>query len=63
MLVQPLVRELRSHMPHGQNIKQKQYCNKFNKNFKNDPHPQNNLKKETNKKHTQKKQKQKQNLI
>ena len=36
-----LVRELRTHMPHGQqpqNIKQKQYCNKFNKDFKNDLH-------------------------
>ena len=32
--VQSLVGELRSHMPWGQknqNIKQKQYCNKFNK--------------------------------
>ena len=33
-----LVRELTSHMPHVQknwsNIKQKQYCNKFNKEFK-----------------------------
>ena len=38
--VQPLVGELRSHMPHQkkQNIKQKQYCNKFNKDFKNGPH-------------------------
>ena len=27
-------------MPHGQkNQKQKQYCNKFNENLKNDPHP------------------------
>ena len=35
--VRPLVRELRSHMLHGQNNKktQQQYCNKFNKNFKN----------------------------
>ena len=36
-----LVRELRSHMPRSQkteNIKQKQYCNKFNKEFKNGPH-------------------------
>ena len=36
-----LVSKLRSHMPHGQksqNIKQKQYCNKFNKDFKNGPH-------------------------
>ena len=34
--VRSLVRELRSHMPHGkkQNAKQKQYCNKFNKDFK-----------------------------
>ena len=35
--VQSPVRELRSHMPHGQklqNIKQKQYCNKFNKDIK-----------------------------
>ena len=34
--VQTLVRELRSHMPHdqkNQNIKQKQYCNKFYKDF------------------------------
>ena len=32
--VQSLVEELRSHVPHSQktkNIKQKQYCNKFNK--------------------------------
>ena len=32
-----LVRELKSHMPRGQknqNIKQKWYCNKLNKNFK-----------------------------
>ena len=35
--VQSLVWELRSHRPHGQknqNIKQEQYCNKFNKDFK-----------------------------
>ena len=25
--------------PENQNIKQKQYCNKFNKDFKNGPHP------------------------
>ena len=25
-------------MPKNQNIKQKQYCNKFNKDFKNSPH-------------------------
>ena len=24
--------------PKNQNIKQRQYCNKFNKDFKNDPH-------------------------
>ena len=35
--VQSLVGELRVHMPHGknQNIQQKQYCDKFNKDFKN----------------------------
>ena len=36
-----LVGELKSHMPCGQknqNIKQKQYCNKFSKDFKNGPH-------------------------
>ena len=27
--------------PKSQNIKQKQYCNKFNKDFKNSPHPKN----------------------
>ena len=35
--VQSLIGELRSHMPCGQknqNIKQKQYCNKFNKDLK-----------------------------
>ena len=36
--VQPLARELRSHMPHSQgnqtDVKQKQYCNKFKKDFK-----------------------------
>ena len=34
--VQSLVKELRSYMPHGQKtqtIKQKQYCNKFSKDF------------------------------
>ena len=39
--IQSLVRKLRSHMPRGQknNIKQKQCCNnKFNKDFKYDPH-------------------------
>ena len=24
--------------PKGQNVKQRQYCNKFNKDFKNGPH-------------------------
>ena len=38
-------------IPHGsgpknQNIKQKQYCNKFSKDFENDPH-QKNLKKKS----------------
>ena len=38
--VQSLVSELRFHMPQGQkktkkHIKQKQYCNKFNKHLKN----------------------------
>ena len=36
-----LIGELRSHMasqPKNQNIKQKQYCKKFNKDFKNGPH-------------------------
>ena len=39
--VQSLIGELRSHMPRGQkyqNIKQKQCCNKFNKDFKDGPH-------------------------
>ena len=39
--VRPLVKEVRSHMPHGPktNIKKKQYCNKFNKDLKkNGPH-------------------------
>ena len=43
-----LVRELRSHMPQNktkQNVKQKQYCNKFNKDFKNGPYQNTNLKK------------------
>ena len=37
--VQSLVGVLRSHMALRQNMKQKQYCNKFNKDFKNGPHP------------------------
>ena len=28
----------RASWPKNQNIKQKQYCNKFNKDFKNGPH-------------------------
>ena len=46
--VRSLVGERGSHMPHCQktkNIKQKQYCNKFNKDFKNGPHQKKNLKK------------------
>ena len=31
--------------PKNQNIKQKQYCNKFNKGFKNGPHQKKSLKK------------------
>ena len=31
--------------PKDQTIKQKQYCNKFNKDFKNGPHQEKNLKK------------------
>ena len=31
--------------PKNQNIKQKQYCNKFNKDFKNGPHQKKTLKK------------------
>ena len=47
--VPSLVGELRSHMPHGQkkqNIKQKQYCNKFNKDFKIVPYRKSLKKKE-----------------
>ena len=39
--VRSLVGELRYHMPPVQkakNIKQRQYCNKFNKDFKKGPH-------------------------
>ena len=42
--VRSLVQVLRSHMPPGQKIKQRQYCNEVNKNLKNGPH-QKNLKK------------------
>ena len=46
-----LVGELRPHMPHGQKnkIKQKQYGNKFNKDFKNVPHQKQIFKKKPNK--------------
>ena len=45
--IQSLVGELRSYMPWGQKTKtkQKQYCNKFNKDFKNGLHQKKNLKK------------------
>ena len=33
------VKMLHALRPKKQNIKQKQYCNKFNKDFKNGPHP------------------------
>ena len=39
--IQSLIGEPRSHMPQGQQTEhkqQKQYCNKFNKDFKNGPH-------------------------
>ena len=39
--IQSLIGELRSHMSQGQQTEhkqQKQYCNKFNKDFKNGPH-------------------------
>ena len=38
--VQSMVKELRSHIPCGKNPehKQKQYCSKFNKDFKNGPY-------------------------
>ena len=38
------------HLPENQNLKQKQYCNKFNKDFKNGPHQKINLKKKQKKK-------------
>ena len=41
MQIWSLVGELRSPMPRepeNQNIKQKKYCNKFNKDFLNGPH-------------------------
>ena len=30
---------LHASQPKNQNIKEKQYCNKFNEDFKNGPHP------------------------
>ena len=44
--VQSLVGELKSHMPGSQkhqHMKQKQYCNKFNKDFKTGPHLKNKI--------------------
>ena len=35
---------LHASQPKNQNIKQKQYCNKFNKDFKNGPHQKNSKK-------------------
>ena len=49
--VQSLVREMRSHMPRGQkyqNIKHKQYCNKFNEDIKNGPHKKKKILKKKN---------------
>ena len=48
-----LCRGATSHMPHGQkkqNMKQKRYCNKFNKDLKkkNGPHQKKNLKNKKN---------------
>ena len=43
---QSLAGKLKSHTylgPKNQNIKQKQHCNKFNKDFKNGPHLKKNL--------------------
>ena len=44
---QSLVRELGSHMPHSQRTRtqNKRYCDKFNKNLRNDPHQKMSLKK------------------
>ena len=36
------------HASRPKNVKQKQYCNKFNKAFKNGPHQKKNLKKKEN---------------
>ena len=54
--VRSLVGELRSHVPHSQKTKtkQKQYCNKFNKDFKNGPHQKKkNLKQKKRRSHLQ----------
>ena len=50
MCVLSLVRVLRSHIPGGKKAKQKQYCNKFNKDLKNDPHQKKKKKKKKKKK-------------
>ena len=39
----------RASRPKNQNIKQKRYCNKFSKDFKNGPHQKKILKKKNNK--------------
>ena len=40
--VRSLVRDLRPHLPCSQkDMKQRKYCNKFNKDFKNSPHEKN----------------------
>ena len=41
--VQWLTLHLLMQVPKNQNIKQKQYCNKSSKDFKNGPHQENNL--------------------
>ena len=54
--VRSLVMKLKSHMPHSQkkqNIKQKQYCNMFNKDFKNGPHQKKIFKKKKKTKNTE----------
>ena len=43
--VQSLAKIPHALCPINQNIKEKQYCNKFNKDFKNGPHHQKILKK------------------
>ena len=44
--VQSLAKIPHALWPVSQNIKEKQYCNKFNKDFKNYPHQKTNLKKD-----------------